>query len=85
MEKTNPSEPMTGCDDYFNQWPSPMLQAMWEQHVTPMSSITTYYGPFFYWLCRIIGATRAIEIGIDMGWSTFFMAWHFLVWAWQFF
>ena len=74
MEKTNPNEQMTGCENYFEQWPSPMTQAMWEQHVTPMSSITTYYGPFFYWLCRIIGATRAMEIGIDMGWSTFFMA-----------
>jgi len=74
VQKLNQCESMAGMPNYFDLYPSPMLKAMWEQHVTPMSSITTYYGPFFYWLCRIIGATRGMEIGIDMGWSTFFMA-----------
>ena len=69
----NESEQMSGLD-YFKIYPSPMLQSMFEQHVTSMSSITTYYGPFLYWLCRVIRATRAMEIRVDMGWSTYFMA-----------
>jgi hypothetical protein len=60
--------------DYFKQFPSPMFQAMYDQHIGSINTTTTYIGPFLYWLTRILDAHQVVEIGMAQGWSSFFMA-----------
>ena len=60
--------------DYFSRYPSPMFEAMFNQHIGPCNSTTSYYGPMLYWLCRCANALNVLEIGLAQMWSSFFMA-----------
>lgn len=69
----NPSKALPDMD-YFTLYPAPMFEAMYNQHIGPFNSTTTYYGPLMYWLARITDAFKVCEIGMAQGWSSFFMA-----------
>ena len=60
--------------DYFAIYPQPMFEVMFNEHIGPINSTTTYYGPLLYWLCRASGALNVMEIGMAEGWSSFFLA-----------
>ena len=59
---------------YFEVYPSPIFEAMFNQHIGPINSTTCYYGPLIYWLCRSANALNTLEIGLAQGWTSFFMA-----------
>src|SRR3990167_3646915 len=61
---------------YFDQYPSPMFEAMTRVNPTEMMNATTpHYGPLLYVIGKILGAHNALEIGNAEGWSSGFMAW----------
>src|SRR4030042_845236 len=69
----NPSRALPDMD-FFKVYPSPMFEAMFDQHVSQVNTTTTYHGPLLYWLCRDVNAINALEIGMAQGWTSFFMA-----------
>jgi SAM-dependent methyltransferase len=60
--------------DYFKVYPSPMFEAMFNEHISPINTTTTYYGPLLYWFARGVNALSILEIGMAEGWTTFFLA-----------
>jgi len=74
MENYKNPKPALPDMDYFKIYPAPMFEAMFNLHVSPINSTTTYHGPLLYWLCRDANALNVMEIGMAEGWSSFFMA-----------
>jgi predicted O-methyltransferase YrrM len=59
---------------YLEKYPAPLLGMIMEKNPFPMNSTTPFYGMLLYSMCRVISAHRVLEIGVDAGWSSWFMA-----------
>jgi len=60
---------------YFNEFPSPMYEAMTRLNAGELNGTTPHYGPMLYTIGKAVGAINALEIGVARGWSAGFMAW----------
>lgn len=60
--------------EYFNEYPSLIMQKLQEMHFTNLNSTITFLGPMLYFLARAIGAERILEIGHAEGYTAWYLA-----------
>jgi len=66
---------MINDQGYFKQFPAPVFEGSCQDHIdTIINHTTPYYGPLLYWLVRCCGARYVAEIGIFMGYTSYFLA-----------
>lgn len=60
--------------EYFNEFPSPIMQMLQEHHFTHLNATITFFGPMLYFLARAIEAHQVLEIGHAEGYTAWYLA-----------
>lgn len=60
--------------EYFYQYPAPLMELLHSAHFTNINSTITFYGPMLYFFARATGAEQVLEIGHAEGYTAFYLA-----------
>jgi len=60
--------------EWFDEYPAPIMKSLQELHFTNCNSTIPYFGPMLYFLVRQFGCEQILEIGHAEGYSSFYLA-----------
>ena len=60
--------------EYFEQYPSEILETLQKLHFTHINHTLCYYGPMLYFFTRAIGAKHVIELGHAECYSSYYLS-----------
>lgn len=60
--------------EYFNDYPAPVMESVHLLHKTNINSTIPYFGPMMYFLTRELGAEQVLEIGHAEGYTAHYLA-----------
>lgn len=61
-------------DEYFSQFPAPLMKCIHKRHFTNVNATITFFGPMMYFLLRELGAEKVLEIGHAEGYTAHYLA-----------
>ena len=68
----NPLHPRD--QEYFDQYPEPIMRSLQDIHFTNINSTIPYFGPILYFLIRQFGCEQVLEVGHAEGYTSYYMA-----------
>jgi len=60
--------------EYFKEYPAPVMEKMHAGHWTNINSTITYFGPMLYFITRALGCEQVLEIGHAEGYTSYYLA-----------
>lgn len=61
-------------EQYFKDFPSPIMKMMQEKHFVHTNATIAFFGPMLYFLIRALRCEKVLEIGCAQGYSSLYMA-----------
>lgn len=60
--------------EYFDNYPAPIMKMLQEQHFTNCNATITFFGPMLYFLIRAFRCQNVLEVGHAEGYTAWYMA-----------
>lgn len=61
-------------EEYFRDFPAPLMHALHKEHHTNINSTIPFFGPMLYFLARELGVEQVLEIGHAEGYTAHYLA-----------